>query len=140
MVAYIVFAVRGRYFFQTYVCDVMSLWQWRHFMNQIGQTNYEIGVMFKSLLSISMMRCRFLMCQHIGLLRTPGNNCIYSLCRKFICNDLNSSGVNRSGFYFNMASNISKGYGRRHAPINNLIRLFCQLKLLYGRGHEISPV
>ena len=112
MVAYIVFAVRGRYFFQTYVCDVMSLWQWRHFMNQIGQTNYEIGVMFKSLLSISMMRC----------------------------NDLNSSGVNRSGFYFNMASKISKGYGRRHAPMNNLIRLFCQLKLLYGRGHEISPV
>ena len=77
-------------------------------MNQIGQTNYEIGVMFKSLLSISMMRCRFLMCQHI--LRTTGNNCIYSLCRKFICNDLNSSGVNRSGFYFNMASKISKGY------------------------------
>ena len=77
-------------------------------------------------------------CQHI--LRTPGNNCIYSLCRKFICNDLNSSGVNRSGFYFNMASKISKGYGRRHAPMNNLIRLFCQLKLLYGRGHEISPV
>ena len=138
MVAYIVFAVRGRSFFQTYVCDVMSLWQWRHFMNQIGQTNYEIGVMFKSLLSISMMRCRFLMCQHI--LRTPGNTCIYSLCRKFICNDLNSSGVNRSGFYFNMASKISKGYGRRHAPMNNLIRLFCQLKLLYGRGHEISPV
>ena len=62
MVAYIVFAVRGRYFFQTYICDVMSLWQ---FMNQIGQTNYEIGVMSKSLLSISMMRCRFLMCQHI---------------------------------------------------------------------------
>ena len=104
-------------------------------MNRIGQTNYEIGVMFKSLLSISMMRCRFLMCQQI--LRTPGNNCIYSLCRKFICN---SSGVNRSGFYFNMASKISKGYGRRHAPMNNLIRLFCQLKLLYGRGHEISPV
>ena len=48
------------------------------------------------------------MCQHI--LRTPGNNCIYSLCRKFICNDLNSSGVNRSGFYINMASKISKGY------------------------------
>ena len=24
--------------------------------------------------------------------------------------------------------------------MNNLIRLFCQLKLLYGRGHEISPV
>ena len=70
-------------------------------------------VMFKSLLSISMMRCRFLMCQHI--LRTPGNNCIYSLCRKFICNDLHSSGVNRSGFYFNMASKISKGYGRRYA-------------------------
>ena len=109
-------------------------------MNQIGQTNYEIGVMFKSLLSISMMRCRFLMCQHIGLLRTPGNNCIYSLCRKFICNDLNSSGVNRSGFHFNMASKIYKGYGRRHAPMNNLIRLFCQLKLLYGHGHEISPV
>ena len=56
MVAYIVFAVRGQYFFQTYVCDVMSLWQCRHFMNQIGQTNYEIGVMFKSLLGISMMR------------------------------------------------------------------------------------
>ena len=48
-------------------------------MNRIGQTNYEIGVMFKSLLSISMMRCRFFMCQHIGLLRTPGNNCIYSV-------------------------------------------------------------
>ena len=109
-------------------------------MNQIGQTNYEIGVMFKSLLSISMMQCRLLMCQHIGLLGTPGNNCIYSLCRKFICNDLNSTGVNRSGFYFNMASKISKGYGRRHAHMNNLIRLFCQLKLLYGRGHEISPV
>ena len=140
MVAYIVFAVHGRYFFQTYVCDVMSLWQGRHFMNQIGQTNYEIVVMFKSLLSISMMRCLFLMCQHIGLLRPPGNNCIYSLCRKFICNDLNSSGVNRIGFYFNMASKISKGYGRRHASMNNLIRLFCQLKLLYGRGHEISPV
>ena len=108
-------------------------------MNQVGQTNYEIGVMFKSLLSISMMRCRFLMCQHIGLLRTTGNNCIYSLCRKFICNDLKSSGVNRSGFYFYMASKISKGYGRRHAPMNNLIRLFCQLKL-YGRGHDISPV
>ena len=29
-------------------------------MNQIGQTNYEIGVMFKPLLSISMMRCRWL--------------------------------------------------------------------------------
>ena len=71
MVANIVFAVRGRYFFQTNVSDVMSLWQCRHFMNQIGQTNHEIGVMSKSLLSISMMRCRFLMCQHI--LRTPGN-------------------------------------------------------------------
>ena len=56
MVAYIiVFAVRGRYFF--------------HFMNQIGQTNYEIGVMFKPLLSISMMRCRFLMCQQYYILR-----------------------------------------------------------------------
>ena len=54
-------------------------------MNQIVQTNDEIGVMSKSLLSISMMRCRFLMCQHI--LRTPGNNCIYSLCRKFTFND-----------------------------------------------------
>ena len=47
--------------------------------------NYEIGVMFKPLLSISMMRCEFLMCQHI--LRTPGNSCIYSLCRKFTFND-----------------------------------------------------
>ena len=37
--------------------------------------------MSKSLLSISMMRCRFLMCQHI--LRTPGNSCIYSVCGKF---------------------------------------------------------
>ena len=52
-------------------------------MNQIGQTNNEIG--FKSLLSISMMQCRFLMCRHI--LRTPGNSCIYSLCRKFTFND-----------------------------------------------------
>ena len=59
----------------------MSLWQRRHFMNQIGQTNYEIGGMFKPLLSISMMRCRFLMCQHI--LRTPGNSCIYSLFRLY---------------------------------------------------------
>ena len=49
-------------------------------MNQIGQTKYEIGVLFKPLLSISMMRCRFLMFQHI--LRTPGNSCIYSLCRE----------------------------------------------------------
>ena len=84
MVTYIVFAVRGR-FFQTYVCDVMSLWQRRHLMNQIGQTNYEIGVMFSPLLSISMVRCRFLMCHHI--LCTPGNSCICLLCRKFTFND-----------------------------------------------------
>ena len=43
------------------------------------------GHVYKPLLSISMMRCRYLMCQHI--LRTPGNSCIYSLCRKFTFND-----------------------------------------------------
>ena len=53
-------------------------------MNQMGQTNCEMGVLFKPLLSISMMRCRFLMFQHI--LRIPGNSCIYSICRKFTFN------------------------------------------------------
>ena len=75
MVAYTVFAVRGRFVFKrTFV-----------FMNQVGQTNYEIGVLFKPLLSIGMMRCRFLMFQHI--LRIPGNSCIYSICRNDTCND-----------------------------------------------------
>ena len=32
-----------------------------------------------------IMRCRFLMFQHI--LRIPGNSCIYSICRKFTFND-----------------------------------------------------
>ena len=97
--------------------------------------------MFKSLLSISMMRCRFLMCQHIGLLRTPGNNCIYALCRKFICNDLNSSGVNRSGFYFNMASKISKGYGRRHAPHEQLDQVVLPVKvIIWSRARDFTCV
>ena len=40
-----------------------------------------------------------------------------SSLKKLIYLDLNSSGVNRSGFYVNMASKISRAYGRRHAPM-----------------------
>ena len=36
-----------------------------------------------------------------------------SSLKKLIYLDLNSSGVNSSGFYVNMASTISRGYGRR---------------------------
>ena len=109
-------------------------------MNQIGQTNYGIGVMFKSLLSISMMRCRFLMCQHIGLLRTPGNNCIYSLCRKFICNDLNSRGVNRSVFYFNMASKYS-GVRSTSCPHEQLDQVVLPVKvIIWSRARDFTCV
>ena len=65
---------------------------------------------FWGIFGIRLGRCPCIIPEKISFLQ------FYS---RFNPNALALSGVNISGFYVNMAFKISRGYGRRHAPMNN---------------------
>ena len=70
------------FFFQMYICDIMSPWQCHYFMNQIGQTDYAI---YRSLVQASV-QYRYVAVSILNVSAYVTQSIIivqYLFCRKF---------------------------------------------------------